>query len=247
MKFNLLSTTAVFSFACFLAAPVQSQVLDSSARPKTALDYVRAVDAAEKKELGRDIPADVSEPDIKEADAQKNDNEKKDQESIDKKEVKPTEPPKLRIVDGNVVVDNMPELKTKDGSKRGTAAFVRIPKPGEKENPNEDTQLIFLYYDNFKITRSFGGGIGCDVKFAVMTNLDQRLSNLSVKLKWPGMTTSLSFDNVNPNIETYFNYALFGEGCYTMDKIPNIIVNRCRVKGMSQEKCAAKIRWLNRK
>ena len=31
-----------------------------------------------------------------------------------------------------------------------------------------------------------------------------------------------------------------------MDRIPNIIVNRCRVKGLSQQDCAAKIRWLRK-
>ena len=76
--------------------------------------------------------------------------------------------------------------------------------------------------------------------------MDQRLVNLSVKLVWPDMTTNLSFDNVNPNIETYLDYALFGQGCYKMDKIPNIVVNRCRAKGMSQEECAGKIRWLTK-
>lgn len=242
MKGNLLSTAAIFGFIFLTAGTAGAQVLDGASKPRTALDYVRAVDAANRKELGMENSNVQSEDAEAETEAAKDE----DGKAAAEPKAGPVEPPKIRIVDGNVHIDNMPEMKTKDGSKRGNAAFVRIPKPGEKEDPNEDTQLIFLYYDNFKITRSFGGGVGCDVKFAVMTNLDQRLANLSVKLKWPGMTTSLSFDNVNPNIETYFNYALFGDGCYTMDKIPNIIVNRCRVKGMSQEKCASKIRWLSR-
>ena len=38
-----------------------------------------------------------------------------------------------------------------------------------------------------------------------------------------------------------------GEGCYSMDKIPNIVVNRCRVSKMSARDCASKIRWLRKK
>lgn len=247
MKLNLWSAAAVLSCTFLAGTSASAQVLEGGS-PRNALEYVRAVEAANRKSLGQEAP--VAQDVFAASDNNdKNQTEDADKTGSEEEQTKAAPPaaPKARVVDGNIIVDNMPDMKTKDGSKRGTAAFVRVPKPGEKEDPNEDNQLIFLYYDNFKITRSFGGGLGCDVKFAVMTNLDQRLINLSVKLKWPGMTTSLSFDNVNPNIETYFNYALFGEGCYTMDKIPNIIVNRCRIKGMSQEKCAAKIRWLSRK
>lgn len=134
--------------------------------------------------------------------------------------------------------------KTKDGSKKGDLLIIKVPTAGQTASVNEDKELIFLYYENFEITRGFAGNVGCNVRFVVTTTLNERLSNLSVKLKWPDMTTSLSFDDVNPHIATYYNYALFGEGCYTMDKIPNIIVNRCRIKGMSQQDCAKKIRWL---
>ena len=36
-----------------------------------------------------------------------------------------------------------------------------------------------------------------------------------------------------PNRPTYVEYALMGKGCYSMDKSPNIVVNRCRGKGIS--------------
>ncbi len=76
------------------------------------------------------------------------------------------------------------------------------------------------------------------------SNLDRRLINLDVKLVWPNMTTVVSFANVQPNTQTYYNYALMGDGCYSMDKMPNIVVNRCRVKGMSSAECASNIVWL---
>ena len=109
--------------------------------------------------------------------------------------------------------------KTTDGSKRG-------------------------YVSMNAVDRSIGGQSTCDVRFFVNTNLNSRLINLDVKLVWPGMTTNLSFVDVPPNSPTYFDYALVGDGCYTMDKMPNIVVNRCRVKGMSSAECASKITWL---
>lgn len=147
---------------------------------------------------------------------------------------------------GNIVIPapNLP--KTKDGSQRGDVAIIEIPTAGQEFSPDADKELIFLYYEDFEITRGFGGSVGCNVKFVVVTSLNERLSNLSVKLKWPDISTSLSFDDVRPNIATYYNYALFGDGCYTMNKIPNIVVNRCRIKGISQQACAQKIRWLSK-
>ncbi len=146
-----------------------------------------------------------------------------------------------RIKDGNLVVNPVDLGPTDDGSKRGSTAFISINSDKEEDDGN-----IFLYYSNFKMRRTLATGLGCQVRFHILNGLNKRVSNLSVKLVWPGLNTPLSFDNINPNTENYFDYALFGEGCYQMDKIPNIVVNRCRVKGMSQEGCANRIRWLSK-
>lgn len=150
-----------------------------------------------------------------------------------------------KIVNGSIQM-NPPALRpTVDGSERGDAGLIRVLKKGEKRNPNEDDRFIFLYYSNFRMTKNYSTGTGCNVRFTLLSNLDRRLNNLSVKLVWPDLTTSISFSDVEPNINTYFDYALFGKGCYNMDKIPNIVVNRCRVKGMTQEECSRRIRWLS--
>ncbi len=101
-----------------------------------------------------------------------------------------------------------------------------------------------LFMRDFSIYRSPSGRIRCSARFAVMTTLPFKLSNISYRLKWPGMETVLTFSDVEPGVENHFDYGLLGDGCYSMDKQPNIIVNRCRVKGMTQRQCAAKIRWL---
>lgn len=147
-----------------------------------------------------------------------------------------------RVKDGNLVINPVDLGATGDGSPRGTAAFISTDS-----DANEDDSNIYLFYSDFKISRTAATGIGCRVRFHVLNGLNNRISNISIKLVWPGLNTPVSFNNVNPNTENYFDYALFGDGCYQMDKIPNIVVNRCRVKGMSQEACANKIRWLSKR
>ncbi|MBO4284910.1 MAG: hypothetical protein J5895_01590 [Alphaproteobacteria bacterium] len=105
-------------------------------------------------------------------------------------------------------------------------------------------QEIRLALRDFKISKNLNGSITCDMKFYVYSTMKENISNISYRLKWPDMETPLSFDNVAPAKAQFRKYALLGKGCYNMDKIPNIIVNRCRIKGMSQQDCANAIRWV---
>lgn len=136
------------------------------------------------------------------------------------------------------------ELSKSLEGKRGYSAMSQVVGKGEKQP--EDDRLIFLFYKDFNISKTMSGLVMCDVKFIILTTLDSKVSNISFRLKWPSIETSLSFNDVEPNVETYFNYTLVGDGCYSMDKIPNVIVNRCRAKGISQRECANKIRWLKK-
>lgn len=131
---------------------------------------------------------------------------------------------------------------TKDGSKRGGALVYRLGDDGKKMKA---TNKIFMYYKDFKMSNSINGHVSCDLSIWLVTDLDRRLINLDAKLIWPGMGTVVSFSNVMPNTPTYYNYTLLGDGCYNLDKMPNIVVNRCRVKGMSSSQCASNIIWLD--
>lgn len=143
------------------------------------------------------------------------------------------------IPEGELYRLNTPTL---DGSVRGGQAFVEMDDKGRMKKVTK----IFLFYDKFKITNYLSGSASCNVRFNVLSNLDQKVNQLDVKLVWPGLTTTLSFSNVQPNTQTYYNYSLLGDGCYNMDKAPNIIVNRCRVKGMTAAECANKLLWLSK-
>jgi len=123
---------------------------------------------------------------------------------------------------------------------RGKSLVVEINGEGESRRPEK----IFLYSENFKISTIAKNTTSCDIRFVIMSNLDRKLNQLDVKLVWPNMMTTLSFSNIMPNTPTYMDYTLIGEGCYTMDRMPNIVVNRCRVRGISAVECANKIVWL---
>ena len=133
-------------------------------------------------------------------------------------------------------------MPTVDGSKRGGQAFVEVDEDGRMKK----AENIFLFYDKFKITNYMSNTATCDVRFNILSNLDRKISQIDVKLVWPDITTTLSFSNIAPNTQTYYNYSLIGNGCYGMDIAPNIIVNRCRVKGMTASECASKLIWLSK-
>ena len=113
-----------------------------------------------------------------------------------------------------------------------------------KASQKENLQEIRLYMRDFQISKNLNGSITCTMRFYVQSTLNQNISNITYRLNWPKIETPLSFDSIAAKSVTYQNYALLGDGCYTMDKTPNIIVNRCRIKGMTQQQCADLIRWV---
>lgn len=132
---------------------------------------------------------------------------------------------------------------TLDGVKRGRTSVVPVIRDGKTEAEG----YIYLYYSDFAVHRRTADSVMCDVKFQILTTFDRKLNTLAVRLKWPNMETPLSFVDVNPNQQYHMMYSLLGDGCYSMDGIPNVIINRCKIKGMSQEECARRVRWLKKK
>lgn len=116
---------------------------------------------------------------------------------------------------------------------------VTNQKKDEQKKPE-----IQLSMGNFSVSKGLNGILSCSMRFYVRSTVPERISNVSYRLKWPKMETPLSFDGVEAGTVLYRDYTLLGNGCYSMDVAPNIIVNRCRIKGMSQQECADLIRWV---
>jgi len=154
-------------------------------------------------------------------------------------------PAKQEVVNPeDYVYKNIPQVNrpTLDGVKRGRTSVV--PVVADKNVTAEG--YIYIYYSDFSISSMMSGSTTCDVKFQILTTLDRKLNSLAMRLKWKNMDTPVTFIDVNPNQQYHLMYTLLGDGCYSMDKIPNIVINRCRVKGMTQEECARRVRWIKK-
>lgn len=109
----------------------------------------------------------------------------------------------------------------------------------------EDEPAIMLYMKNFRISKDIKGIPNCSMDFYILSSAKEKITAISYQLKWPDMKTVVSFDDVMPQTPTFHAYTLLGEGCRNMDQAPNIIVNRCRIKGMTSQECADAIQWMN--
>lgn len=214
----------VMMFAC--AVPLSAQMFEDAAVP--AAESSRSVAPLFNNGLANPRRSSVVQPEAKSA--------QMPDLSVDKTGAQAAQDARKKAAD---------ELSKALAGKRGTGAIRRVYVKGEKPSAEEEN-LIFLFYKDFKISQTMSGLVMCDVRFIVLHTLENNINNLSFRLKWPEMETTLSYNEVMPNKETYFDYTLVGDGCYSMDRIPNVIVNRCRVKGLSQSACANKIRWLKK-
>lgn len=110
----------------------------------------------------------------------------------------------------------------------------------------DEERKILVSYENFKVERGMDNIVRCSMRIYVLNDLTERISSLGLKLKWPEINTNVQMNRVNPGVKTYMDVMLLGEGCFSMDKTPTIEVNRCRVKGMSENKCADAIVWFKK-
>lgn len=111
---------------------------------------------------------------------------------------------------------------------------------------DSEERKVLIFIDNYKAHKGMDGIVKCSLRVYVLNDMIERINNLSFKLIWPEIRTSIQMNKVNPGVKTYKDIVLLGDGCFTMDKTPTIEVNRCRVKGKSQEQCAQAVRWFRK-
>ena len=118
-------------------------------------------------------------------------------------------------------------------------------KDGRVEFDDNSKRQVLIWYEDFKVIKGMDGLVRCSIRVYVFNDMTERISSLGFKLIWPKIRTGVNMRKVNPGVRTHFDTMLLGDGCFTMDKTPVIEVNRCRVKGMSEEKCADAVHWFN--
>ena len=146
----------------------------------------------------------------------------------------------------NYVVKNFSndEPEVYDNSERKVYTLKMVDGDIVIDNP---PRSILISYEDYKINRSFDDWVRCSLRIYVLNDLTERVTNFSFKLHWPDMDTSIQMNRLNPGVRTYKDVVLLGEGCYNLDKAPTVEVNRCRVKGMTQEQCADAVKWYQSK
>ena len=118
---------------------------------------------------------------------------------------------------------------------------------GEVSFDDNNKRNVLIYYDNYQIHRGFDKLIKCTIRVYVLNDLPEKITSLAFKLKWPDISTNVAMNQLQAGVTTYTDLMLLGEGCLKLDKTPTIEVNRCRIKGMSQEACADTLKWFPKK
>jgi hypothetical protein len=147
-------------------------------------------------------------------------------------------------------VENAPVKKNFSGKEEEPKYNNTSPKivsfkvvNGEVVLDKNKERSILVYYDNYQVLRGLDEYVRCSLRIYVLNDLTEKISSLGFKLYWPEISTSIQMNQLNPGVRTYKDIMLMGDGCFALDKAPTIEVNRCRVKNMSQDKCADAIKW----
>lgn len=130
---------------------------------------------------------------------------------------------------------------TRDTEERSVYSFKVVN--GEIVVDENADRNILVYYGNYKINQRFDNWISCSIRMYVLNDLQTKITSFGAKLHWPDISTTIQMNHLEPGIKNYKDIMLLGEGCLHLDKTPTIEVNRCRVKGMSQEDCANAVKW----
>lgn len=139
-----------------------------------------------------------------------------------------------------------PSVGDKKYDNRAGRVFSFRIKDGKVEFEDNKDRKILVWYEDFKVIKGMDGIVRCSIRVYVFNDMVERISNLGFKIIWPNIRTGINMTKVNPGVRTYTDTMLLGDGCFTMDKTPVLEVNRCRVKGMSEDKCADAVHWFNR-
>ena len=140
--------------------------------------------------------------------------------------------------------ENTEPEKVYDNSVGKITEFKIVNGKVEYADPND--RKILVYTENYKIKKGMDGIARCSLRIYVLNDLTERINTFGFKLIWPEISTSMQMKKVNPGVRTYNDVMLLGNGCFSMDKTPTIEVNRCRVKGKTQEECANAVHWFKK-
>lgn len=126
------------------------------------------------------------------------------------------------------------------------------------ETASAQQEQVQINMRGYKLIRSLGGGVSCDMYFDVENKTNNEVKKLSLSLKWPSISTNLSFGRLSPRDTAEKHYHLLGTGCRSMPAVkPKLTVKTCKMTteaknpetgevtsvAVDNETCSALIRW----
>ena len=148
------------------------------------------------------------------------------------------------LVPARVNLQNKEQEKVYDNSVGRVVEYKIVNGKIEYGDPKD--RKILVYIENYKVNKGYDGIARCSMRVYVLNDLEERINNLGFKLIWPEIRTSIQMVKLEPGVKSYNNIMLLGDGCFSIDKTPTLEVNRCRVKGKTEEQCAKAVRWFKR-
>lgn len=249
---------SIFAFCLTFSQWAKTQVFDDESTPETFFETrSKSENSSVFKSIGVQNKVQNSDADkIKEnADKRSFTSEQtyKQSETKENQDAK-----KTSVIQQNAVKSNgLQNSESKSSVNSASALPEEMKKPltnkvkqykiVDGKRVEEEKEAIYFYYKDFKIVRDTGQ-LACDVRFVLVTRLAERLTNISMRIVWKKLATRISFSGVEPGVENYRDYRFYGDGCYSLDQLPNVTINRCRLKGRTQKECASLfqlMKWTN--
>ncbi len=157
----------------------------------------------------------------------------------------PNKSDKASYVQKNFATTNRKEeAKKYDNTERKAFSFKIV----KGKVVFDEERSILIWYSNYKTSRSFGSYMQCSLRIHVLNDLTVPINSLAFQLHWKNeaglkMDAAFEMNKLQPGVNTYKDVVLLGDGCSIMDGTPMIEVNRCRAKGLSQDRCADAVKW----
>lgn len=178
-----------------------------------------------------------------------------DSDSQPSEEVKKDEPA-VQDVEVNATAESkeqVPETVTTPKSK--PEATVTTPSPaqesdeeeeeGEEEEREDDEKKIFLALNNVKSTLAAVRSVSyCSAVFVLFNNTKKEIQDISGSIGIGNQRKDFKFKKVAAGASVGWPLRVIGDACESIFALPDLQIKTCKVQGMSDKKCRAKLRYV---
>lgn len=129
----------------------------------------------------------------------------------------------------------------------------KINERETKEEKQPKSQLIALENDvylsivagSYKVFQSLAGITKCSFSVKLRSEINRQINMIALSLKYPDRSFAFIFRDIPEKGEQIKNITTVGDICYNLGGIPDISINKCKIKSASGDDCAKHIKWDN--